>query len=159
MTGMKEIKAEYSKLKKKHKDLPELTTFMSVFGFPKEDDVDSVLSLFAFSRKAPIHLANGMIGFISPTDFILSQDNKFVKHMKTELMEVLKTCVVLHKTFSLRAFEATKSEDPEQIMVETINFVTNELERTLPTVKKALELSKAGWQDSGTQTEEVSYNW
>ena len=159
MSGIKAIREDYAKLKKNFNQLPEIKSLIAVFGFPKEEDLEDIIQLFAFARKAPINLANGMIGFIAPSDFVLSQDNKFVKVMKDELMEVLKKSVVMHKTFSLNSFEASQNEDPEKIMADTISFVAKELGVVIPVVKRALELSKDGWANSKTANEDAGYHW
>lgn len=158
MTEFKKIKSDYEKLKKEY-PLPEFKDFMFIFGYPKEDDLKSVVTLFFACKKTPSNAAQWLVGLMSPQDNISAQDQRFTKHMRDELMHAMKTCVVAGKKFSIVSFEASQGKDPEKALAESIAEATRELKPVAELFKRILKTTLKGWEKADTEEDHVSYRW
>ena len=158
MSEFKKIKADYNKLKKEY-PLPDMKDFMAVFGYPKEDDLKSVVTLFFACKKTPASAAHWTINLMSPHDNISAQDQKFTKDMKNELLEAMKKCTIVDKKLSITSLEASQTDDPEKMLAEAISEAAKELRPVAEMIKKILKICVDGWSNTGTEEDHVSYRW
>lgn len=158
MGDVKKVKDAYSKLKKENPGLPEAGEFFAVFGIFEEDDLSGLVKLFKKVRKIPSNVAHWILELLSPPDPIAAHDNQATKHMKKELMESLKKCVLADKTLTLASFEAARSKDPEEVLAGAIRKVTAELKPVAELLEEVTKITLESWK-KGADEEEVSYRW
>ncbi|MBR9689438.1 MAG: hypothetical protein GOV01_00885 [Candidatus Altiarchaeota archaeon] len=153
MSDVAELKKKFNSLKKKYPELPDFKEFSLIFGFPKDDEFDSVLRLYISMKKTPLNVAHWIIGQLSPVDTISSHDNKFAKTKKTELLEAMKTCMVIDKQLSLVSFESARTDDPEKLMASAISQAVSDLMPHVELFEVVLRLSMNGWMEESKSEE------
>ena len=151
------IKKEYEKLKNKH-PLPRFEEFTLVFGFPKEDEVKSVLTLFRAVKKTPFNVSHWIMDILSPHDTITSHDSQVTKDLRDDLLSAMKKCVIVDKEMSLCSFNASQAKDPEKLMAESIAAASAELKEVAEFLKKVLEKTADGWRNAEDE-KESTYHW
>lgn len=147
MSDYPTLKKEYGKLKKKY-PLPKFEEFTLVFGFPKEDELKSVLTLFQAVKKTPFNVAHWIMNTLSPCDNITANDNKILSGFRDELLSAMKKCVIADKQLSLVSFKASRSKDPEKLMVEALSKAVADLKDVATFLETALERTVDGWSNS-----------
>jgi hypothetical protein len=157
MSDYATLKKEYGKLQKKYPKLPEFGEFTLVFGFPKEDELKSVLTLFQAVKKTPFNVAHWIMDVLSPHDTISAHDSQVTKDMRNELLSAMKTCVVADKELSIRSFEASQAKDPEKVMSEAIAAAVVDLKEVAEFLKKVLEKTVDGWKNAEDEKESTYY--
>jgi len=157
MSDYSALKKEYGKLAAKH-SLPKFEEFTFVFGFPKEDELKSVLTLFQAVKKTPSNVAHWVMSLLSPSDTITAHDSQVTRDMRDELLDALKKCVVADKLLSIRSFEATQSKDPEKVMALALAETVKELKEVATFLKKVLEKTRDGWKNAENE-KESTYHW
>ncbi len=157
MSEVAKLRKEYEKLAKEY-PLPEFEEFTLVFGFPKEEDFKSVLSLFRAVKKTPFNVANWIMNILSPVDTITSHDSHLIRELRDELLSAMKKCVVVDKRLSIHSFEASQSKDPEKVMAEALSEAVSELKGVAGFLETVLKKTAEGWEkeenDSGS-----TYHW
>ncbi|MBR9680839.1 MAG: hypothetical protein GOU98_03380 [Candidatus Altiarchaeota archaeon] len=158
MSSFKELKDTYEGLMKANKNLPNFSKLVGVFGYPEEDDLKSVVTLFSWAKKTPINVAQWIANHLTPGDMLSANDAKFVKSMRTDLVTSLKICASLSKKMSLASMASSASDTPEAELSRSIHEATEDLDSVVKVAKKMLELTLEGWS-SDEKEEEVSYRW
>jgi hypothetical protein len=158
MSDVPTLRKEYNKLKKKYAELPEFKEFTLVFGFPKEDEFKSVLTIFKAVKKTPFNVAHWVMNILSPSDTISANDNRVTKGMRGELLVAMKKLVIADKKLSIRSFEASQSDDPEKVMAEAMAEAVEDLKGVAGFLKKVLEKIVEGWSKA-EDNNDSTYHW
>ena len=158
MSSFKELKTTYEGLMSENKKLPTFSKLVQVFGYPEEDDLKSVVTLFSWAKKTPINVAQWIAHHLTPGDMLSANDAKFVKPIKGDLLTSLKICASLSKKMSLASMASSLSDNPEEELSKSLHEATEDLDSVVTVAKKMLELTLEGWS-SEEKEEEVSYRW
>ena len=151
------LKEKYEKLRKKY-NLPEWKKIL-LLGFFEDSDLNDIFSLSKAIKKSLLNIQGVFQNLLVPEDFISMQDSRFVRDMRDKLLKALAKIVHLNRKFSLKIFEAIKSERTEEKIAEAIRETVKEVEEILEVYGEAIKKLESSWKGAKIENEEPRYQW